>query len=119
MDLSSFSVILQVAIVLGLIVFVHELGHFLVAKGVGVGVQPFSLGFGPKLLSKRFGETEYLISAVPLGGYVKMVGDDRAETVDPDSEQQPCAHKSVGRRLPIVCAGPYSNSRAALGVLVL
>ena len=119
MDLSSFSVILQVAIVLGLIVFVHELGHFLVAKGVGVGVERFSLGFGPKLLSKRFGETEYLISAVPLGGYVKMVGEDMAETVDPDLEQRSFAHKSVGRRFLIVFAGPFFNFLAAFVVFSL
>ena len=116
MDLSSFSVILQVVIVFGLIVFVHELGHFLVAKWVGVGVERFSLGFGPKLLGKRLGETEYLISAVPLGGYVKMVGEDMGETVDPDLEQWSFSHKPVGQRFLIVFAGPFFNLLAAFVV---
>src|SRR5713101_8135805 len=102
MDLSNFSVILQVAIVFGLIVFVHELGHFLVAKWVGVGVERFSFGFGPKLLGKQIGETEYLLSAVPLGGYVKMVGEEVGETVDPSLEQLSFSHKSVGKRFFIV-----------------
>ncbi len=54
--------------VLSILVLVHELGHFLVAKKLGVGVEKFSLGFGPKIIGKKIGETEYLISAVPLGG---------------------------------------------------
>ena len=72
-------VILQVVIVFGLIIFVHELGHFLAAKAVGVGVERFSLGFGPKVFGKQIGETEYQLSAVPLGGYVKMVGEEPGE----------------------------------------
>jgi regulator of sigma E protease len=62
--------------VLGVLIFVHELGHFLVAKMCGVGVVEFSIGFGKKIWSKRFGETRYSIGLIPLGGYVKMVGDD-------------------------------------------
>src|SRR5215510_3151857 len=61
--------------VLGVLVFVHELGHFLVARWHGVRVLTFSLGFGPKLLKWRSGDTEYAISAIPLGGYVKMAGE--------------------------------------------
>src|SRR5215510_3844344 len=61
--------------VLGVLVFVHELGHFLVARWHGVRVLTFSLGFGPKLFSVRRGDTEYCISIVPLGGYVKMAGE--------------------------------------------
>jgi len=109
MDLSNISVILQVVIVFGLIVFVHELGHFLFAKWAGVGVERFSFGFGPKLLGKQVGETEYLISAVPLGGYVKMVGEEVGETVDPEMEQKSFAHKPVGKRILIVIAGPLFN----------
>src|SRR5437867_2023069 len=63
-------------VALGVLIFIHELGHFLVAKAVGVGVERFSLGFGPRLWSIRRGETEYCISLVPLGGYVKMVGEE-------------------------------------------
>src|SRR5262249_2391168 len=109
MDFSNIAVILQVVIVFGLIVFVHELGHFLAAKWAGVGVERFSLGFGPKLLGKKIGETEYLLSAVPLGGYVKMVGEEIGETVDPAVEQLSFSHKPVGKRFLIVFAGPFSN----------
>ena len=66
-------------IMLGVLVFVHELGHFLVAKASGVKVLKFSLGFGPKLVGKKWGETEYLICAVPLGGYVLMLGEGSGE----------------------------------------
>ncbi|MBI3085185.1 MAG: site-2 protease family protein, partial [candidate division NC10 bacterium] len=67
--------ILAAIVVLGILIFVHELGHFLVAKRSGVGVLKFSLGFGPKLVGVKRGETEYLLSALPLGGYVKMIGE--------------------------------------------
>src|SRR5215813_1953131 len=109
MDFSNVLVILQVIIVFGLIVFVHELGHFLAAKWAGVGVERFSLGFGPKVVGKQVGETEYLISAMPLGGYVKMVGEEVGETVDPAIEQLSFSHKPVGKRFFIVFAGPFSN----------
>lgn len=68
--------ILVSVLVLGILVFVHELGHFLVAKFYGVGVLEFSIGFGKKIFSKRFGDTFYSIGLVPLGGYVRMVGDN-------------------------------------------
>ena len=61
---------------LAALIFVHELGHFLVARKVGVIVEKFSLGFGPKIISVTRGGTEYLLSAIPLGGYVKMKGED-------------------------------------------
>ncbi len=109
MDFSNISVILQVIIVFGLIVFVHELGHFLAAKWAGVGVERFSLGFGPKVLGKQVGETEYVLSAVPLGGYVKMVGEEIGEAVDPAIAQLSFSQKSVGKRFFIVFAGPFSN----------
>jgi regulator of sigma E protease len=109
MDLSNIVVILQVVIVFGLIVFVHELGHFLAAKWAGVGVERFSLGFGPKIFGKRVGETEYMISAVPLGGYVKMVGEEMGESVDPELQRFSFSHKPVGKRFLIVFAGPSSN----------
>src|SRR5215467_8077989 len=109
MDFSSASVILQVVIVFGLIVFVHELGHFLAAKWAGVGVERFSLGFGPKLFGKRVGETEYLVSAIPLGGYIKMIGEEVGEAVDQNLERLSFSHKPVGKRFLIVFAGPSSN----------
>ncbi len=68
--------ILATIIVLGVLIFVHELGHFAAAKAVGIGVERFSIGFGPKLLGFVHGQTEYVLSAIPLGGYVKMQGMD-------------------------------------------
>src|SRR5436853_6757678 len=72
--------ILAFVFVLGALIFVHELGHFLMARRIGVRVLTFSLGFGPKLIGFRRGGTEYCISAVPLGGYVKMAGEKPDET---------------------------------------
>lgn len=102
--------ILAAVVVLGVLIFVHELGHFLVAKRSGVGVLKFSLGFGPKLIGVKRGETEYLISALPLGGYVKMIGEDpadqSAEAADPSRS---FSQKSVGTRARIILAGPLAN----------
>ena len=80
-DLSFLYSIGGVTVLLAILIFVHELGHFLVAKLSGVGVLKFSLGFGPKLLGRKIGETEYLISAIPLGGYVKMLGESDADEI--------------------------------------
>ena len=63
-------------VVLGVLVTFHEFGHFIVARWAGVKVLKFSLGFGPRLLSRQIGDTEYVVSAIPLGGYVKMFGED-------------------------------------------
>ena len=68
--------VLAFLFVLGVLVFVHELGHYLMARRIGVRVLTFSLGFGPKLISYRRGETDYCVSAIPLGGYVKMAGEN-------------------------------------------
>jgi len=99
---------------LGVLVFVHELGHFCVAKLSGVKVLKFSLGFGPKLLSKTWGETEYLICAIPLGGYVLMLGEgngDQGEKAELTAEEKKFsfAEKPLSRRLAIVAAGPLMN----------
>lgn len=97
-------------IVLGLLIFVHELGHFLLAKLFGVRVLKFSLGFGPKVFGKTFGETEYLLSAFPLGGYVKMFGENPDEQeVNPEEQRVSFAHKPVVQRFLVVLAGPVFN----------
>lgn len=97
-------------LVLGLLIFVHELGHFLFAKFFGVRVLRFSLGFGPRLFGKVIGETEYVISAVPLGGYVKMFGENPDEQDVPAEERAVSfVHKSVWQRFGIVFAGPAFN----------
>lgn len=91
------------------LVFLHELGHFLVAKKAGVGVVTFSIGFGPKVLARRYGETEYCVSAFPLGGYVKMVGEDPREDVESADRDRSFAHRSLAHRTAIVLAGPGAN----------
>jgi regulator of sigma E protease len=102
--------ILAAIVVLGILIFVHELGHFLVAKRSGVGVLKFSLGFGPKLLGVKRGETEYLLSAFPLGGYVKMIGEDPADaSVEAADPARSFSQKSVATRARIILAGPVAN----------
>jgi len=97
-------------VVLGLLIFVHELGHFLFAKLFHVRVLKFSLGFGPKLISKKIGDTEYLISAFPLGGYVKMFGENPDEQQVEEGEKDVAfGHKPVWQRFFIVLAGPVFN----------
>ena len=97
------------AIVLGVLIFFHELGHFLVARFFGVGVEKFSLGFGPRLIGKKIGITDYRISAVPLGGYVKMVGEEPDSEIDPAEIPLSFTHKNVYKRILIVAAGPLFN----------
>ncbi len=107
--------IVSFIIVLGVLIFVHELGHFLFAKLFGVRVLKFSLGFGPKLIGRVVGETEYVISVFPLGGYVKMFGENPDEQqVDEAERYGSFAHKSVWERFCIVLAGPVFNLIFAL-----
>lgn len=95
---------------LGIMIFAHELGHFILAKLSGVGVEKFSLGFGKKLIGKKIGETEYLISALPLGGYVKMVGENEdGEELSEADKARSFNHQPVYKRLAIVVAGPLFN----------
>lgn len=101
--------IISFAIVLGVLIFVHEFGHFLLAKLMGVGVKKFSLGFGPRIVGKKIGMTEYLISAIPLGGYVKMVGEEPEKELDESLLPLSFSHKSLFKRSLIVLAGPVFN----------
>lgn len=103
------SMVIGLVIVLGVLIFFHELGHFLVAKAFGVGVEKFSLGFGPKLASKKIGRTEYRISVLPLGGYVKMVGEEPDAEVDAGDINFSFNHKPIYQRMLIVAAGPLFN----------
>ncbi|MCC6810694.1 MAG: RIP metalloprotease RseP [Deltaproteobacteria bacterium] len=96
-------------ILIGPLVFVHELGHFLVAKWCGVRVLRFSLGFGPKLFGFTRGETEYVIAAVPLGGYVKMWGDDPSQELSQAEQAGSFLHLALPKRAAIVLAGPAMN----------
>lgn len=96
-------------IVLGVLVSFHELGHFLAARWVGVKVLKYSLGFGPKLVGRQIGETEYLVSAVPLGGYVKLFGEEESEALTPEEQKRSFAHQSLLSKFLIVAAGPGFN----------
>ncbi|PLX48267.1 MAG: RIP metalloprotease RseP [Desulfobulbaceae bacterium] len=96
-------------VVLGILIFVHEFGHFIIAKLFNVKVVKFSLGFGPAMFGKKLGETEYVISAFPLGGFVKMTGENPQEELDPADEKRAFSHKPVWQRFLIVFAGPASN----------
>lgn len=110
--LSRLDYFLWAVVVLGVLIFVHELGHFLVAKRAGVSVLKFSLGFGPRIAGFSRGGTEYLLSAIPLGGYVKMLGEDPKEEVT-DRERSFSA-KPVGWRSLIILAGPGFNFLLAI-----
>ena len=96
-------------IVLGVLIFFHEFGHFLIARLFGVGVEKFSLGFGPRLIGKKIGITDYRLSAIPLGGYVKMVGEEPDAEIDPADLPLSFTHKPVVQRMLIVAAGPVFN----------
>jgi regulator of sigma E protease len=111
--------VLSFIVVLGILIFVHELGHFIFAKLFGVGVEKFSLGFGPKLIGYKKGETEYLISAFPLGGYVKMVGEGEDPALSEKDKERSFAEKSPLKRIGIVVAGPISNIVFAFLVFIV
>jgi regulator of sigma E protease len=101
--------IIATIVVLGILVFVHELGHFLLAKLFKVRVDAFSLGFPPKLLSKKIGETEYRLSVIPLGGYVKLFGENPDEEVPPEERPRAFSYQPLWHRSLIVLAGPGFN----------
>jgi regulator of sigma E protease len=96
-------------IVIGVLVFIHEFGHFIAARLCRVGVTVFSLGFGPKILKKTVGRTEYCLSAVPLGGYVKMLGDEPGTPIEPEDIPLSFTHKPLWQKSLIVAAGPFFN----------
>lgn len=99
----------SIVLLLGGLIFVHELGHFIVAKALRVKVVKFSIGFGPRLLGVKRGETEYLLSLLPLGGYVKMAGDDPSQVPDPADQGRGFLEQSPSRRFAIAAAGPAAN----------
>jgi regulator of sigma E protease len=110
---------LSFIVVLGVLIFVHEVGHFIFAKLFGVGVEKFSLGFGPKLVGWKKGETEYLISAFPLGGYVKMVGEGDDAELSEEEKSRSFAEKPPLKRIAIVVAGPLFNLLFAMLIYVI
>ncbi len=111
--------ILVVATGLGMVIFFHELGHFLVAKWCGVYVERFSIGFGPVILAKQWGETEYALSLLPFGGYVKMLGQDDmdpGQMTDEQVAENPRSYsaKNVPQRMAIISAGVIMNILTAV-----
>ena len=101
-------------ILFGVIIFIHEFGHFLFAKILGVRVLKFSLGFGPKLIGKKFGNTEYLLSSIPLGGYVKMLGEQTDDELSEEDKPFAYNYQPVWKRVIIVASGPIFNLAFAL-----
>jgi regulator of sigma E protease len=112
---TSLLTILAFAFVLGVLIFVHELGHFLAAKRVGIRVLKFQLGFNPTILSVRRGETEYSIGALPLGGYVKMAGDSPEQELTGRSDE--FLSKTKWERFQVLIMGPVMNLLLAVVVL--
>src|SRR5438128_12399094 len=103
-------------IVLGIIIVIHELGHFLVAKLFGIKVETFSVGFGPRLIGFRKGDTDYRISAFPLGGYVKMAGETPMDTIT--GEAYEFLSKPKWQRFRVASAGPAMNVFLAIGLVM-
>lgn len=106
--MSALWSLLYFLIAIGILVTVHEFGHFIVARGLGVRVLRFSVGFGRPLWSRRWGETEYVLALLPLGGYVQML-DEREGPVAEGERHRAFNRQPVGRRIAIVAAGPVFN----------
>ena len=106
-------------ILLSVLIFVHELGHFLAARITGVGVLKFSLGFGPKIIGKKIGETEYVLSWIPLGGFVKLLGESGTEELSPEDEKRSFYKQTRWKRILIILAGPVFNFFLALVIFII
>lgn len=115
MDLLSLWRLLQVVLGIGLVIFVHEAGHYIAARLCGVRVHVFSLGFGPKLFGWKRGDTDYQVAAVPLGGYVRMAGEETHYSGEPAAPDE-LGSKTVGQRFFIYSAGVLMN--VAFGLVV-
>ena len=109
--------VILVIIGVGLLIFVHELGHFLVAKKVGVRVYAFSLGFGPAIIRKQIGETDYRISLIPLGGYVKLAGEQREDSNT--GEDWEFMSKKPWQRASVLVAGVTCNTILAFIAFII
>jgi len=105
-------------LVLGVLIVVHEFGHFIVAKKLGISVLKFSVGFGPTIFGRTVNGTEYALSAIPLGGFVKMAGEDPDSTEEVTDPSTSFSHAALWRRTAIVSAGPLFNIVFAFVTLV-
>src|ERR1051326_6257133 len=113
---NAASSILVAMVVLGVIIVIHELRHFLVAKFFKIKVETFSVGFGPRLIGFRKGDTDYRISAFPLGGYVKMAGETPMDTLT--GEAYEFLSKPKWQRFLVAAAGPAMNVILAVGLIM-
>src|SRR3989449_2466013 len=107
--------------ILGAAVVLHEFGHFAVAKLFKIRVETFSVGFGPRLFGRRFGQTDYRVSAIPLGGYVKLGGDESNAPIEGESAPDIPAHERFDlrprwQRIAVALAGPVMNILTALAI---
>ena len=109
--------VVLVIIGIGLLIFIHELGHFLVAKKIGVRVHAFSLGFGPAIISKQIGETDYRVSLIPLGGYVKLAGEQREDSNT--GEAWEFMSKKPWQRAAVLVAGVSCNTILAFILFIV
>ena len=116
--LDTLTTIASFLIALGVLVFVHELGHFLVAKWAGIRVERFSLGYPPKMIGFTRGETEYCISWIPFGGYVKVAGMADVGTEETTGARWEFPSRSVGIRMAVIAAGPAMNFLFAFVALI-
>jgi len=117
-----FTWIIPFVAILGLLIFVHELGHFIAAKRSGIKVEKFSLGFPPNIISKKIGETEYCIGIIPLGGFVKMKGDipDFAnDDAEPTGEPGEFLSAPIWKRAAVIAAGPVMNFITAIFLFMI
>ena len=116
--IDTLTTIASFLIALGVLVFVHELGHFMVAKWAGIRVERFSLGYPPKMIGFTRGETEYCISWVPFGGYVKVAGMADVGTEETTGAPWEFPSRSVGIRMAVIAAGPAMNFLFAFAALI-
>src|SRR6185295_8907439 len=113
--------VLAFIFILGAAVTLHEFGHFIVAKLLKIRVETFSFGFGPRLLGKKWGQTDYRISAIPLGGYVKLGGDESNAPIEGEGASDIPAHERFDlrprwQRILVALAGPVMNVLTALAI---
>jgi RIP metalloprotease RseP len=109
--------VLAIVFAIAVSIFLHEMGHFLVAKWAGMKVTEFFIGFGPRIWSFRRGETEYGLKVLPAGAYVRIIGMHNLEQVDPADEERTYRAKPYRKRLPVVLAGPFANFLIAIVLL--
>ncbi len=113
--ISFIQTVLSLALVLGIVVLIHEFGHFIAARLMKVRVEVFSFGFGPRLLGRKFGDTDFRLSLVPLGGYVRIAGEEETDSGSPKPDE--FLAKNRGQKIFILVMGPIMNILLALGLI--